>query len=592
MLKAVRFFVLASLLVAVPVGSFAGPETGVVAAVHDIETEVSLLKNGNAVVLQVWDVTVTSGTEWYIPINNVGKRTIRDLSVYDGDLKFESDGRMWDSSRSLEEKTHRCGIVKKRNGAVELCWGQGEYGRHKYSILYVIDDLVESFDKGDGFHWHFLGDTWATPPEHVSLKLINETDGPEWFFETPDSSNVRVWAFGFKGQVGIKDGAVLVETDESFDSSCFMSVLVQWDKGLFTPQHKSSDSFAALQEKAFNNDYSSDEMDDGPVVKILTWIFTVVLSGGLLFVIYIFFRFIFVFLFDLYCKASGRTLRKEFFGVTKTRNWFRDIPLGGSLTAAYSLLHEGDSNVSGSEAFRDLVGAYFLKWILAGLMETEKTEDGMINLRLKAGQNVPATVDSFEKVLFKSAVEAAGTNDLLEAGEFVKWSTQHYSSVITWQEQADAEGRRVWEPMSPADRLHLIEFRNFLSDFTLVSERTAPEVALWRQYLIYAQLFGIASKVMESFRKLYPDMTRKYFDEVQAVIPGITSTASAVLRAARAKEASVSRHVYSSGSSSHGSYSSYSSRSVSSRSRSGGGGSSSYRGGGGGHGGGRSGGSR
>lgn len=588
--KVVRFVFFISILILLPAGVLA--DDGDVAAIHDIMTEVSLMKNGNAVVYQVWDVTVTSGTEWYVPVSNVGNRRIRDLSVYEGDVKFEDDGRNWDSRRTLEEKTHRSGIVEKGNGAVELCWGQGEYGRHVYSVLYIIDDLVEAFDVGDGFHWHFLGDTWAFPPEHVSLKLINETEGPEWFFESPDSSNVRVWAFGFKGQVEIKDGEVLVETDEPFDYSSFMSVMVQWNKGLFSPKNKSSESFDALRDKAFNNDYSSESDKDSLGERIVTWLFIAVVCGVLLFILVLVLLFVYYLLSRAFRFITGRTLVKACFGVTGTRKWYRDIPLGGSMTAAYSLLQEGDDKVLKSDAIRNLVGAYFLKWILAGMMDTEKTEDGKINLRLNRGRPGSGPAGSFEAELYRAAYEASGTNGLLEAGEFVNWSTQHYSSVVSWPSLADREGRQVWEPMDFEDRLHLIEFRNYLSDFTLVSEREAPEVVLWRQYLVYAQIFGIAEKVMKSFSKLYPDMTVKYFDEVQSLIPGITSTASAVLRAAREKESSVKQSFYSSQDSSHGSYSSYSSRSSSSRSRSGGGGSSSYRGGGGGHGGGRSGGSR
>lgn len=52
--------------------------------------------------------------------------------------------------------------------------------------------------------------------------------------------------------------------------------------------------------------------------------------------------------------------------------------------------------------------------------------------------------------------------------------------------------------------IHLVEFRDFLQDFTLSNEREAGEVALWRDYLVFAALFGIADKVAKQFEKLYP----------------------------------------------------------------------------------------
>ena len=63
------------------------------------------------------------------------------------------------------------------------------------------------------------------------------------------------------------------------------------------------------------------------------------------------------------------------------------------------------------------------------------------------------------------------------------------------------------ESLSPFGRssaIHLVEFRNFLQDFTLSNEREAGEVALWRDYLVFAALFGIADKVAKQFEELYP----------------------------------------------------------------------------------------
>ena len=42
---------------------------------------------------------------------------------------------------------------------------------------------------------------------------------------------------------------------------------------------------------------------------------------------------------------------------------------------------------------------------------------------------------------------------------------------------------------------------NFLKDFTLSKERGAVEVGLWKDYLVFAQLYGIADKVAEQFQK-------------------------------------------------------------------------------------------
>ena len=49
-----------------------------------------------------------------------------------------------------------------------------------------------------------------------------------------------------------------------------------------------------------------------------------------------------------------------------------------------------------------------------------------------------------------------------------------------------------------------MEFKNFLNDFTLYKERGAAEVGLWKDYLVFAQLYGIADKVAAQFERLFP----------------------------------------------------------------------------------------
>ena len=48
--------------------------------------------------------------------------------------------------------------------------------------------------------------------------------------------------------------------------------------------------------------------------------------------------------------------------------------------------------------------------------------------------------------------------------------------------------------------------KKFLLEFTLIKEREPIEVHLWNEYLMYAQIFGIAKEVASQFEKLYPEV--------------------------------------------------------------------------------------
>ena len=43
-------------------------------------------------------------------------------------------------------------------------------------------------------------------------------------------------------------------------------------------------------------------------------------------------------------------------------------------------------------------------------------------------------------------------------------------------------------------------------EYTLIKDREAIEVELFENYLIYAQMLGIANQVSKQFKELYPDM--------------------------------------------------------------------------------------
>ena len=52
--------------------------------------------------------------------------------------------------------------------------------------------------------------------------------------------------------------------------------------------------------------------------------------------------------------------------------------------------------------------------------------------------------------------------------------------------------------------------KKFLNEFSNIKDRESIEVALWEEYLMYAQIFGIADKVAKQFKKLYPNEIASY----------------------------------------------------------------------------------
>jgi uncharacterized membrane protein len=149
--------------------------------------------------------------------------------------------------------------------------------------------------------------------------------------------------------------------------------------------------------------------------------------------------------------------------------------------------------------------------------------------------------------------------------------------------KAKTEGRKAWSNKSQEDRCHAVEFRNFINDFTLASEREVPEVGLWKQYMVMAAALGVADKVSKSFEKLFPKVFEEYAQQTNMLD---TATTYTVLRNLNNSSTSMMSSAFS-----HQAQRRAASAASSTRSH-GGGGSISFGGGGGGFGGGHGGGSR
>lgn len=52
----------------------------------------------------------------------------------------------------------------------------------------------------------------------------------------------------------------------------------------------------------------------------------------------------------------------------------------------------------------------------------------------------------------------------------------------------------------------LYGLKKYLIEFSKIGEKEPIEVKLWDEYLMYAQIFGIAKEVAKQFKKLYPEI--------------------------------------------------------------------------------------
>ena len=475
--------------------------------IRNIDETVVIRPDGSAEITQVWDVNVVSGTEFYLPFDHLGPIDISNLRVSENGEDFIAEGDGWDTDRTREQKRGRCGIVRKENG-VELCWGQGDYGDHLWTVRYTVSGLVMKMGEYNGLYFSFVNSGLSAPPQHVKVMLVNETGGPEWTEE-----NVKVWGFRSDSEIFVEDGAVRAESLSPFRSSSAMTVLVRFDPDLLSPAVEYDKGFEAIMDIAFKGSDYVDKSSFGDVAILLLALIAFLLFTPVGWIILAGIIFL-IFLFNYH--VLGWKYEKKIFGARKVKGWYRDVPLKGSIPAGYYVLAKGDAMSAWDKDYaNNLIGAYFLRWVLADVVEVLPDPENKSRVNLSFKQQTSFT-EPLENDLYAMVREASGKNLILEADELEKWSKKSFKRMSDVPSRALTIGRKWFEDRhytSKSDRLnkdgqeqarHLIEFKNFLEDFTLSKERGAIEVTLWQDYLVYAALFGIADKVAKQFEKLYP----------------------------------------------------------------------------------------
>ena len=465
--------------------------------IQDIDITVLLDSDGSANIVERWTMHASEGTEMYLVRQNLGDIRIRDLAVSDENgREFINEGE-WDVNRSLAQKDGRCGLVHNGSG-IEICWGLGSYGSHRFQVSYVMTNAVKSMDDSDCFHIQLVSPGLSSCPEHVKVS-ISASDGT-----AITTSNSQAWGFGFNGRCDFSNGGVVYESTEPFTRQSSVIALLRFDKGLFHPVSVLDGPFSRKLEKAMEGETFAEDEDSlfDKIFAVLTTIFfmlTFFLCAG----------------FSDNGFLRKRIERKKALGThdLKSIPWSRDIPFNSNLEASdYVLTKIGEDRKSNA-----LASALILRMIYKGQLSVGRDDKGKVEISFN-DYKWTDTDDPTARSLYDMMVRASGSDRILQDKEFSRWSRRNNQSVREWFLGIEGKGRR--ELMSNGWMDHsgkytesgrqkargLVGFKRYLTDFTLTSERASSESVLWQEYLVYGALLGVAEKVAKELKDINPQV--------------------------------------------------------------------------------------
>ena len=471
-------------------------------ALRNLSIEVLLHDNGDADITELRQMSIDDeGTECYIVIGNLNGSEIRNFRVSDEQGREYYNEGDWDVDRSRSRKAGRCGIVTKSDG-YELCWGLGDPGERFYLVKYTVTQLVRSYDDADGFNYMFVARNISPSPQRAKVTIK-----APWRQNGLPEDSIKVWSFGYQGDIIKVDSIVEATTSVPMDRRNSMIVMMELQKGILHPSTVVDGSFNAVRDRAFDNsDYVVETSQPKSLMKTI-W-------DNLLG----FFGLIFTALgvvAAIYAVLQRKRERKK---MLKTVDWYREIPANGNLVRAKSLYDA--FYYTGGISTDNLISALVLRLIRGGALRIERCHVDATGLKKIFGDEgkdmdciVIGDYDESNRLmgaahlrkLYRIFEQASGEDRILQPKELKKWFRRNQEEVLEFMESISKTISLKEAKRSIDDVRKVYGLKKFLEDFTLANERHLSELSLWNDYLVYATLFGIADQVRSDMQKLNPE---------------------------------------------------------------------------------------
>ncbi len=473
-------------------------------SINNINIDIYVDENGNANITETWDANFYEDTEGYHPYFNIGNATISDLEVSMDGEKFTTIVN-WDTYSSydetvkLEKKAYKAGIYYNGN-EIDLCFGITSYGHHIYTLKYKINGFILRTKDADMINWT-LFPHFDPSPDNVDIKIYSDISY---------SDNLELYSYGYDNKAYIYNGYIYMSSNGKFKSNDKMAILVKFPINTFNTTNITTNDFNYYKESVMGSD-----------------IFSIIKN------IIIFISLVVGFLYITSCITVKERYTYGTKGniINKKVPFFRDIPCNNDIFRAYFIAYK--YNLLRQK--EDFIGAILLKWLKDGNVKTETIEKKILFKSKETNSIIfinKNNLTKLEEKLYDWMLEASNDSKL-ESKEFEIWCKNNSKKISTWfddviEYERDIlieEGNITEETKKKIKLFKYINYdlsdslmeeavqlkglKLYLKEFTIIKERQTIEVKLWNEYLIFAQIFGIAEKVAKQFEKLYPEITNE-----------------------------------------------------------------------------------
>lgn len=490
--------------------------------IESIQITATIQEDGSVIIKDHRVFDAEEGTEHYISLGNMSDSELVSFTVYDENGVPLEDIGTWDVDASFEEKAGKYGI-NYVGSEIELCFGLGEYGRREFTIEYEITNFVANLeDNHQAFYWQFINSD-MDPIENITIEVLA---GNGFEFVNPET---RLWAFGHEGGFSeITPNALTMTSGENFSQSDYIVLLGIFEGAPFSTSNQRSASSEEIIEQAMDgaslDGYNYQDFLDGEITDDNRSGGSNGIRGFFIWLLAILQTFVpIALIIGFIFTRKGSRPKKTKFETTITDEYYREVPYDDNFIETAYLT---DADVS------DWISAFILKWVAEGRLVDEVEEVGWIfkkdKLALKIMPDQLSPLNMREQALWSMVQSAAGEDNILSEKEFNRYVKEHISRFNRWTASIPSKSETVLEEkgylVTTTEKVmglfnrkntsvtpkgqelgdNIVAFKNYLQDFSLVSEREVSHVQLWQELMVWAAYLGIAEEVYEQLKIANP----------------------------------------------------------------------------------------
>lgn len=526
---------------------------------RNLDYDVTLNSDGSANVVETWRISIEDTNTLFktFEIDSSKYKEITDVKVQEVKSSGNVDFRKINQYKYHVDKNCYYALVYK--GKFEIAWGvHAEDVTRTYKISYKIIDAVKNYNDCSEFYWQFVSTDSEIPANKVTgtIKLPNIVE---------NSEDLRVWAHGpLNGNVKKDSNDTVSFEVEGLEENTMLEARIVTPRLVFGINNNTSNEYKLQsileqeQEWADKANRRREEIrlrQENMRKTMITTCIVFNLIGLVLAVIIV----------KKIYKYHNKLKEIPKIKPEQEIKYYRDIE--GNETPAEAAFIYYFKNTGIQYNMSKIISATMLDLCMKKHIEFEIVPNKKNQIKVILKKDFPEGLARDERLIYELLQKVASkeTNSFTMK-DFEKYASRHSSSVLgtfskiekiakdlqeengNYSKESVAKSNSwstkgvgyvflailsvisMWLLIIPAIVAAVYSFKiasryntltqkgvnrkeelqglkKYMEEFSMIDDKTVPELVLWEKYLVYATVFGIADKVLKQLKVVYPQIT-------------------------------------------------------------------------------------